>query len=182
MSTVAETQVMPDTPPSPVIDSYESADAALLQLGRVEALLQKTEASLNTKLQKVRDEYELTTRTHVDMKEQIIRGLEEFCCEHQADFAERKTRDLTHGTIGFRMSPPTVLQLSKKFPWKTIMELLRKTKWGTGFVRTKSEIDKEAIKTAFAAKEISEKSLAAVGIKVDQADNFVYDIKWDSIQ
>jgi phage host-nuclease inhibitor protein Gam len=180
MSPAEQASVMPDVPECPVIDSFAAADQALLQLGQLESLLTKFEASLNTKIQKLRDEYELNTRTSVDLKEQIVIGLQEFCLQNEAEFTEPKTRVLTHGTIGFRKTPPKLLML-KKFTAKIILDLFRKNKKFTGFIRTKQEIDKEAIHTAYAAKELSDKALADVGIVIDQKDEFTYDIKWESI-
>lgn len=163
------------------INSYGDVDKALLVIGKVSVAIQEAEGKLNAAMQKLREKYDSETREIVSEKEQLEHGIEQFCIANKQDFEQGRTKELTHGYIGFRVTPPSVGLLNRKYNWKTVMELLRKMKWGINFIRVKEEPDKEAILTAVAEKSLDDAKLASVGIKVDQSDKFNYDIKWESI-
>ena len=79
------------------------------------------------------------------------------------------------------MTPGKVALLNRKYNWDTVIELLKRAKFGTRYLRQVFEVDKEKILADVAAKEITDSKLAAVGVKIQSADEFVYDIKWDTI-
>lgn len=164
------------------INTFEEADQALLELGRIEASLQEAEAALNEQIQSLRDKYEQKTRDIASEKESIENALESFGIHNKNEFEDVRTRELIHGSIGFKMSPPKVGLLNRKYKWETVLELLRRVRWGSAFIRSKEEPDKEAILTAVADKSIDDTKLASVGLKIDQEDKFQYNIKWDTIQ
>lgn len=161
--------------------NFEEVDAALLNLGKHAAFLQKEEAKLNEKIQQLRQLSEESTADARQKKLALETDIELFCNERKDDFELRRTRDLTHGSVGFRMTPGKVALLNRKYNWDTVIELLKRAKFGTRYLRQVFEVDKEKILADVAAKEITDSKLAAVGVKIQSADEFVYDIKWDTI-
>ena len=162
------------------IKTFDDVEPALLELGKSEASIAKTEAAMNEKLQNIRGKFELDTAADRANKELIAQRLEAFAVANKAEFAKERSRMFIHGSIGFRTNPPKVTLLNKKYNLKTAIELLKKIFPGS-YVREKEEINKEAILTDYAGKTIDDSKLAAVGLKVDQDETFTYDIKWDSI-
>jgi phage host-nuclease inhibitor protein Gam len=162
--------------------SFEEVDRALLDLGKEEVFLQREEAKLNQEIQKLREISEKTTEEARKQKLALEADIELFCNEHRDEFEKPRTRDLMHGTVGFRTSPPKVALLNRKYNWETVIELLKKLRFGTRYLRQVWEVDKEKVLADVAINEISDVKLAAVGMKIAQSDDFTYEIKWDSIE
>jgi phage host-nuclease inhibitor protein Gam len=161
--------------------NFEEVDATLLDLGKQAAFLQKEEAKLNEKIQTLRQLSDDVTAETRQRKLALEADIELFCNEHKDEFEKPRTRDLVHGTVGFKQTPGKVALLNRKYNWDTVIELLRRAKFGTRYLRQVFEVDKEKILADVAAKEITDSRLAAVGVKIQSTDEFVYDIKWDTI-
>jgi len=164
------------------LKSFEEVDAALLELGKQAAFLQKKEAELNEFIQKLREASDEKTASSRLQKLALETDIELFCNEHKDDFDKPRTRDLVHGTVGFRTTPPKVALLNRQYNWDSVIELLKRMRWGARYLREVFEIDKERILTDVAAKQIGDSRLAAVGVKIKQDEEFGYEIKWDTIQ
>jgi phage host-nuclease inhibitor protein Gam len=179
--TKKDLRVMPDIPPPKPVRSYEDADQTLLRIADCETKLQTAEAEMNERIQKIREEYEMNTHVLRAMKVSHEKELERFCIVNKADFEKSRSRELVHGKIGFRNTPPKVALLNRKYKWDTVIELLRKVRFGKDLIRTKEEINKEQVLASYAAKEIDDQKLASVGMKVDQSEEFFSVIKWEEI-
>lgn len=82
-------------------------------------------------------------------------------------FKGRKSRELTFGTIGFRVS--SSLRTIKKMTWERVLGVLRE-RGMTNCIRIKEEVDKEALRT------LGPNTLADVGCKLVQEDGFFYEL------
>ena len=164
------------------LTSFEEVDAALLELGRHTAVVQTEEAHLNEKIQSLRESSEAQT---ADARQRILSlttDIELFCNQHKDEFEKPRTRELTHGTVGFKMTPGKVALLNRKYNWETVTELLKKMRWGSRYLRTVVEVDKEKILADARDKTINDTKLASAGMKIAQPDDFVCEIKWDTIE
>lgn len=164
-----------------ILKSFEEVDQALLTLGQKESFIQHAESVLNDTIQQLRDEFEKKTSDARALKAKLESDIEAFCIEHKEQFEKKRSMDLVHGTVSFRTSPPKVAQLNRKYSWSTILELAKKFSWSRSYLRIKEEVDKEAILTDAASKHITDEKLAAIGLKIDQKEDFNIDIKWDSL-
>lgn len=181
MKTTTDPRVLADIPQPLPIRSYEDADQTLLKIADCETQLQRAEAEMNEQIQKIRDEYEINTHGVRAIKASHEKELERFCILNKVDFEKSRSRELVHGKVGFRNTPPKVALLNRKYKWDTVLELLAKVRFGKDFIRTKDEINKEQVLAAYAAKEIDDQKLASVGMKVDQTEEFFSVIKWEEI-
>jgi len=163
------------------LKTFEEVDQALLNLGKQEVFLQREEARLNQEIQKLREASEKMTEEARKEKLALETDIELFCDEHRDEFEKPRTRELMHGTVGFRTTPPKVALLNRQHNWATVLELLKRMKWGARYLREIFEVDKERILADVAMKEISDAKLAAAGMKIAQSDDFIYEIKWESI-
>lgn len=175
-------RVLPDISQQKPIRSYDDADQTLLEIADCETQLQKAEADMNERIQKIRDDFEQNTHVVRAVKSSLESELEKFCILNKADFEKSRSRELVHGTIGFRFSTPKIALLNRKYKLDTVLELLKKVRWGKDFIRTKEEISKEQLLASYSAKEIDDQKLAAIGLKIDQGENFFAEIKWENIE
>ena len=181
MTTKVDPRVMPDIAQSKPVRTYEDADQTLLEIADCETQLQRAEAEMNEQIQKIRDEYEQNTHVIRAIKSSLEKEVERFCIMNKMDFEKQRSRDLVHGSLGFRNTPPKVTLLNRKYKWDTVLELLAKVRFGKDFIRTKEEINKEQVLASYASKEIDDRKLASVGMKIDQSEEFFLKIKWEEI-
>ncbi len=174
--TKIDPRVMPDMKQ---IVTFDDANQTLLELGKIEATLQDKEAELNGKIQELRDKFDLATAEHVQIKEMLSAQLEKFALNNKNEFEKERSRELLHGEIGFRFSPPKISVLNRKYNFGGALEILERLKWGKDYVRTKKEIDKEALLAAYSAKEIDDTKLANAGLRVESNEKFFYNIFWE---
>lgn len=165
----------------PTLRSFENVDHALLQIAECESELTIAEANMNERIQAIRDEYERNTSVTRAMRDAIVAEVKKFCLLNKGEFEKTRSKSLTHGIVGFRTNPPKVVALSRRFTWKTIVELLKRI-YGETYIRTKIEPDKEAILADYAQRKIKDDQLAGVGIRIEQDEEFYYDIKWEEIE
>jgi phage host-nuclease inhibitor protein Gam len=83
------------------------------------------------------------------------------------EFGKLKSIKFPFGTIGFRTGTPALSLLSKKWSWAKVLEAVQQTL--PNFVRTKPEVDKEAILNQ---REELKEFLPQVGLKVTQSEAF----------
>ena len=86
-------------------------------------------------------------------------------------FAEKRTLSCTHAILGFRLSPPRLERLSRKWSWSDIAAKLGEIAWGHRYLRHPApEVNKEALLSD--RQELSPAELKKVGSKVVQIDRF----------
>jgi len=168
--------------PSINLHSFDEVDRALLELGRAKAIVQHEEAILNNQIQNFRDAFDQRTSDARKQSTSLETEIENFCIENKFEFEKKRSVELVHGTVSFRTAKPHVAQLNRKYSWETILELIKKFSWSKKYIRIKEEPDKEAILADHAADVIDDLKLAAIGVKIDQREDFNIDIKWDTLE
>ena len=162
------------------LKSFEDVDKELLRLGQIKARLQHEDAVYNDQLQQMRSEYESRVNEDTIAAKLIHENIEKFCIQYKDEFEKRRSKELTHGTVGFRLGTPGVILLNRKYNWNTVLELIKKVRKMV-YIRTKEEVNKDVILAEYASGEIDDDRLAGIGLKVDSKENFSIDIKWDSL-
>lgn len=164
----------------PAITSFDQLDQKILELASCEGVIKEEEARMNQQMQELRDRFETKTAEARAKKEYLEKQITSFCLLNKSDFEKSRSKELVHGIVGFRFNPPKVVLLNRKYNINTAVELLKRL-FKDLYIRKKEEINKEAILADYADKKLTDESLAGAGLKVDQAEEFFYDIKWDSL-
>lgn len=132
--------------------------------------LEKIQAKMNEEINKVKDKYQDDITEITDNLEEPYETLQVFAREQKTQWGKKKSFELLHTTIGFRTGTPKVVK-DKKFTWDAVLELMKKNKIFKAFIRSKEEINKEAI--------LAEKNVAILGqlteecyVSVDQDETF----------
>jgi phage host-nuclease inhibitor protein Gam len=162
------------------LKTFEDVDKELLRLGQIKARLQHEDAVYNDQLQQLRETYDAHVNEDTIAAKLIQENIEKFCIQYKDEFEKRRSKELTHGTVGFRLGTPGVILLNRKYNWNTVLELIKKVK-KFSFIRTKEEVNKDGILAEYAAGEIDDDRLAGIGLKIDAKENFSIEIKWDSL-
>ncbi len=156
----------PKTTPTTTIRNREELETRMGDHARVAIERMKLAAAMNKKLADVRELYEAMFAELDDEIERTAADLEAWAVLHPADFGERKSIELTHGTLGFRTGQPALKPL-KGVRWDDVLTLLAQH---PGYLRTIMQPDKEAILADRDA--LGAEGLGALGLRVEQAQRF----------
>ena len=164
------------------INSFDDVDVRLQQIANHETFLAQEEANMNEEINEIRAKYDERTKSARADKNMLEQEVEGYCLANKSAFDSQRSKTLTFGKVLFRTAPPKVNQLNKKYTVATTLELIKKLYSKLGFIRYKEEIDKESILASYAAKQITDEKLAAVGLRIDQEEKFGYEINWENIK
>lgn len=152
------------------LESWSDVDACLKAIAEVDREL----AILETAQQEQIDAIKAATKTEAEPLQSKKAGLElamkQYAEANRGEFIKAKTKELTFGSVGFRLSTRIVI--------KNLGNTLQALKdFGlTGCIRIKEECDKEAM------KNLPIETLHAVGAALKQEDAFGYEVKRELIQ
>jgi phage host-nuclease inhibitor protein Gam len=152
-----------------VFKSIEDVDRALGDIAEHKRSIAAIEAKMNAaidaaKLQAMEDS--AFARAEIAA---IEAALVNYVKKNKAElFSDKKSMDLTYGTIGFRLSTKLLLQ-GKEGSWERVIEALREQELHN-LIRVKEEPDKEAL------KGLKSERLKELGCKVVQVNTFFYEV------
>jgi phage host-nuclease inhibitor protein Gam len=162
------------------IQSQEQADQVLREIALLENRKTEVESWITEREQNIREQAksklvlnDTTSETVPDRITALSANLIAYIEEHQESFGEKKrSLDLMHGTIGYRLGTPKVSILGR-MTQKAIMEteaiFKRLKSWG--WIEDKPRLDKQAILSAYAVeKDKTLKRLKEVSMTVEQTD------------
>jgi len=142
----------------------------------IEQRAQKNE--LDRELTAAREKYEAPLTALGKQIEEKTALLESWASANPAEFPkQRKSIDLLHGTIGYRTGTPKLKTLAK-WTWDRVLEKLRGLGAPVaGFIRTKEEVNKEAIIAAVTAGNMLVGEERQFGVAVVQDEAFFVEPK-----
>lgn len=82
----------------------------------------------------------------------------------------RKSIEFVSGLLGFRTGTPKLALLNRSWSWDKVLATVRAAV--RHFIRTKEEVDKDAILSEYAQHMVSDAQLATYGVKVTQEESF----------
>lgn len=149
---------------TPMLGSWEDVNASLKAIAQANNELQVINSSMNMQidaLKEASDKMALPYKDEIKKQELMIK---EFVQANRADM-KGKSRKMTFGTVGFRMS--TKLSLPKEL--KKVIAALRKFGM-TDCIVSKETVNKDILKT------YDEKDILKVGGSLKKEDTFYYEV------
>lgn len=146
------------------LNSWAEVDDTLRQIGEIDRDLGQIEAKQNAAIDKAKAKAKEDAEPLNARKKGLEAAIKEFCDAHRAEFGKVKTKQLTFGSVGYRISTKVVM--------KTVADTLQALKdlGLTACIRTKEEPDKEAM------KNLPTDTLAEVGAGLKVENTFGYEI------
>jgi phage host-nuclease inhibitor protein Gam len=92
------------------------------------------------------------------------------------EFGQRKSIEFAHGVAGFRTGTPKLKTVSR-WKWDAVLDALRGSRWGAGYIRVKEEINKEQILADVGTGVLSPADLRKVGAQVAREESFYVEPK-----
>ena len=121
----------------------EAADVAFATYAKADASINKIQAEIELQCAKIREKRQADLTRLEAEKAAAFETLQAFAVENKSElFAKRKSLEMAHGTIGFRLGTPKLKTL-KGFTWASALTLVKK--FMPGYVRTTEEIAKDRL-------------------------------------
>jgi phage host-nuclease inhibitor protein Gam len=149
----------------PMPQTKEQTVEAIAEIGRRQRERQRIEAAMNDELAAVKERHETQAAPHKDAIQALSQGVQTWCEAHRDELTQGgkvKTAALPSGEVRWRLRPPSVAIRGAD----VVIETLRKLGLGR-FIRTKDEINKEAILADMDAVQ------GVKGIAISQGEDFV---------
>jgi phage host-nuclease inhibitor protein Gam len=149
-----------------VAQSREDVNAAIAEIGRCQRERARIEAEMNDNLATIRAEYEKAAKPHADRIADLQHGIHVWCEANRQDLTREgktKTARFASGEVAWRTRPPSVRLTAAADVVIKALKALGLSR----FIRTKEELDREAVLKEPAAVE------AVRGISISQREDFV---------
>ncbi len=127
----------------PVPQSREETATAIAEIGRHQRERDRIQADMNDELTAIKERYEREAAPHLAAIQTHAHGVQLWCEAHRAELTQEgkvKTAQLATGEVKWRTRPPSVSVRGVE----AVLETLKKLGLAR-FVRTKEELNKEAI-------------------------------------
>ena len=96
------------------VKTWEDANDALRQIAEAQLALADIEGEMNKQILGAKKAAEEQSKPYKDRVAKLERELKDFVTEHRADMGKTKTRALTFGEVGFRLSTSVSLPRAKE--------------------------------------------------------------------
>ena len=151
------------------LQSWDDVDRCLAEIGRIDRELGLIEAGQQESIDHIKTKTKAAAEPLQNKKLGLELAIKDYAEANRAEFAKVKSRELTFGIIGFRLSTSVVI--------KRVADTLQALKdlGLTGCIRTKEELDKDAM------RNLPLETLHNVGASLRQVDAFGYEIKREAL-
>lgn len=154
----------------PALKSWEEVDSTLKQIREAEIALTDISTTAEKLILDIKQQAEEDAQQYKDKIKQYELQVKEFTTVHRDEMLPAKSKALTFGQVGFRMS--TKIILPKKM--ERVIAKLKKLGLGDCII-TKETVDKDILKT------YDEKTILEVGGTLKKTDAFWYETKQEKI-
>ncbi|MPM77181.1 hypothetical protein SDC9_124181 [bioreactor metagenome] len=153
---------------APSLKSWEDVNDALRQIAEAQIALGEIESDMQKQIIGAQKTAEAESKPFNDSISKIEREIKDFVTDHREDLGKIKSKTLTFGEVGFRLSTSVTLPRAKE----KLEEIIRRLKARkmTDCIIVEEKISKENL------KKYGEDTVAAVGAVWKQKDVFGYEV------
>lgn len=159
---------------APALKSWEDVNDALRQIAEAQIALGDIESEMQKQIVGAKKAAEQQSKPYNDRVAKLEREIKDFVEDHREDMGKAKSKVLTFGEVGFRLSTSVSLPKAKEKLEEIIRRL--KARQMMDCIVVEEKVSKEAL------KKYGEDTVAAVGATYKQKDVFGYDVYLDKLQ
>lgn len=148
-----------------VPQTQQEVNDAIVEIGTRQRERDRIQTAMNAALAVTREKYETQAAPHGERIKALLSGVQTYCEAHRDELTKggkTKTAKLAAGEVSWRMRPPSVVVRGMV----AVVDALKRLDLGR-FIRTKEELDKEAVLAD------PEGVSAIKGISIAQHEDFV---------
>ena len=158
-------------PEAPTFQSWDEADGAGQEILTLAGQLEAAQAAMDEEVAEVKERHKGGVQELALQQKLLLKGVEDFVEAHRTELAG-KSRTLTHVVVGYRTSPPSVAARLKGGFKKVLERILGLGNKAEPYIRTKRDLNKDAILEAWKAGHLTAPELVELGVKIEQKETF----------
>lgn len=153
---------------APALHSWDDVNAALREIAEKQIAIGDIEAEMNRQIIGAKKIAEQASKPHNDRIAKLEHDIKEFVTDHRAELGKLKSKTLTFGEVGFRLSTMVSLPKAKE----KLAEIIRrlKARQMTDCIIVEEKVSKDNL------KKYGEDTVNAVGATWKQKDTFGYEV------
>jgi len=152
------------------LKSWSEVDSLLKTIATIESKKMQEESKMNDEILRATQKYQPELDKLNAEKIGYERDIQLYCDEHKSDFEKSRSKTLNYGIVGFRKGSGALKTL-KGFTWEAVKNLLTSSKKYSHYIKTKTDIDKNALLSS----GLKADKLAKIGVQIEQSDSFYYE-------
>lgn len=158
------------TEPVEAPTTREEAESVVREITELKLAEQQLKTEMDTEITAIKESYEARLCAIANTVTPLVLEIEAWATAHQGEFGERKSLEMLHGKIGWRITPPALKPLRGQ-TWASVLELLR-ARGRAEYIRTTEAVNKDAL---LAARETE--NLKLFGCRPVQEEEFFVEPK-----
>ncbi|GAA5784664.1 host-nuclease inhibitor Gam family protein [Chitiniphilus shinanonensis] len=155
--------------PTVQLQSWDEVDGALAKIGEINRKLARLEARTNEHIDRIKADAVVVADPLLAQRATLELAMKAFAEANRAEFASSKTKVLTFGEVSFRLS--TKVQIKRIGDTLQALHDLQLTHC----IRTKEEIDKDAL------KKLDSATLVNIGASLKTENTFGYEVRAEDL-
>lgn len=159
---------------APALKSWEDVNDALRQIAEAQIALGDIESEMQKQIVGAKKAAEQQSKPYNDRVAKLEREIKDFVEDHREDMGKAKSKVLTFGEVGFRLSTSVSLPKAKEKLEEIIRRL--KARQMMDCIVVEEKVSKEAL------KKYGEDTVAAVGATYKQKNVFGYDVYLERLE
>lgn len=156
------------------IKNYEDVNLTLKRLAELSVALEKINGEVTLECNRIKESRASEVERLNNEKKYLEQYIAGFCEDNKGDFAEKRSKEFTFGTIGYKLTKSVTLPRIKEKVEKLIVTL--KSYGCTKCIKYEETIDKDEI------VELDDSTLVKLGLKRTIKDNFRIVPKIESLE
>lgn len=163
----------------PTIKTREQAESCLAEIRELTIQRNQLQLRLETERKALDDQYGPDIQeadTRINGLSELLRGWAE---ANLAEFGKRRSLELIHGELGWRVGMPKLVKRAK-LTWEAMVDKV-KSILGHAYIRSKDEVDRATIIRAHEDGVIDAAQLRQCGLEVSQDDTFFVTPRIDDV-
>ena len=156
------------------IKNYEDVNLTLKRLAELSVALEKINGEVTLECNRIKESRASEVERINNEKKYLEQCITNFCEDNKGDFAEKRSKEFTFGTIGYKLTKSVTLPRVKEKVEKLLVAL--KSYGCTKCIKYEETIDKDEI------VELDDSTLVKLGLKRTIKDNFRIVPKIESLE
>lgn len=165
-------------PKKPIPQTLADVEALMATVAAADAAARKITAQMDAEITRIRERYAAALDAEKAAREAAEAQIASWAELHKADFGDRRSMTLTHGTLGWRLGNPAV-RLRARVRAEQALEMVKARL--PEYVRAAEELDKAALLAAYAGKALTDADLEACGLRIAQTERFYLEPKTEEV-
>lgn len=156
------------------IKNYEDVNLTLKRLAELSVALEKINGEVTLECNRIKESRASEVERINNEKKYLEQCITNFCEDNKGDFAEKRSKEFTFGTIGYKLTKSVTLPRIKEKVEKLLIAL--KSYGCAKCIKYEEAIDKDEI------VELDDSTLVKLGLKRTIKDNFRIVPKIESLE